>query len=183
MSTDVSASLGHLGETSTVRRRPATDHDVEFLRELYAHTRADELSELNWSPEQRRSFCDFQFDMHEANLRMSRQLVDDEIIESGARPVGRMITSRAGSPWRIVDISLMPQYRGVGIGTALLTSFIDEARAAGAGVSLHVLNDSPARRLYERLGFTVVADAEPRSEMTRPVTLNRAHPVTASVAR
>lgn len=50
--------------------------------------------------------------------------------------------------------------RGRGIGTLLVRSLLERARAAGVGaVSLSVEEDNPAMRLYERLGFERVARA------------------------
>jgi len=40
-----------------------------------------------------------------------------------------------------------------------------EARDAGASLKLDVLKANPARRLYERLGFTVIADTAHLFEM------------------
>lgn len=55
-----------------------------------------------------------------------------------------------------VSLALLPAYRGQGIGTALLTALVDQARGQYAALSLSVDPQNPAMRLYERLGFTVV---------------------------
>ena len=55
---------------------------------------------------------------------------------------------------------LHPALQGLGVGKALIEGLIDEARAAGASIHLKVLSGSPARRLYERLGFEVEEEAE-----------------------
>jgi ribosomal protein S18 acetylase RimI-like enzyme len=47
-----------------------------------------------------------------------------------------------------------PSLHGQGFGTQLIQSVITEARHAGASLKLDVLKTNPARRLYERLGFT-----------------------------
>ena len=48
---------------------------------------------------------------------------------------------------------LLPEQRGRGVGTALLTAVFAESVPAGRSVSIHVELFNPARRLYERLGF------------------------------
>lgn len=60
-----------------------------------------------------------------------------------------------GSTADIQTIGVLPQYEGRGIGTAMLTSMLDEARRRGAAETLlEVREDNPrARRLYERFGF------------------------------
>ncbi len=55
-----------------------------------------------------------------------------------------------------LSIALLPEYRGMGIGTALLTGLLETARDQFAAVSLSVDPRNPAKRLYERLGFRVV---------------------------
>ena len=54
---------------------------------------------------------------------------------------------------RIVDIALLPEYRGAGIGTPLLGELEDEAAAAGKPLSIHVerLNRRAARSTSARL--------------------------------
>ena len=59
---------------------------------------------------------------------------------------------------RIVDIALLPEHRGGGVGTALLRDLLAEADAAGKRVTIHVERFNPALRLYERLGFSVAED-------------------------
>ncbi|WP_437485927.1 N-acetyltransferase family protein [Sorangium sp. So ce1014] len=50
-------------------------------------------------------------------------------------------------------IALLPQHRGRGLGTRLLTSLLDTARNRYPAISLSVSPDNPAIRLYRRLGF------------------------------
>jgi ribosomal protein S18 acetylase RimI-like enzyme len=52
----------------------------------------------------------------------------------------------------------MPEFRGRGIGTALVTQLFAEADASGRSVSIHVESNNPARRLYVRLGFQGVGE-------------------------
>ena len=55
---------------------------------------------------------------------------------------------------------ILPAYQGRGIGTQLLRSIMARAFDRGLPVRLHVLKVNPARRLYERLGFTQVRETE-----------------------
>ena len=67
--------------------------------------------------------------------------------------------------WLVVDeihvnnVALLPQHRGHGMGTALLRHILEEGRRLGAKrATLEVrASNEGARRLYERLGFTVSA--------------------------
>lgn len=56
-------------------------------------------------------------------------------------------------------ISLLPEWRGRGIGTALLARLLEELNAAGwPRTSLSAQKANAATRLYFRLGFRVVED-------------------------
>ncbi|RDI48882.1 GNAT family N-acetyltransferase [Nocardia mexicana] len=57
-------------------------------------------------------------------------------------------------------IGVAPSARGTGLGTALLTRLLDDARTRYDGVCLSVRETNPARRLYERLGFEFVPGSE-----------------------
>ena len=77
--------------------------------------------------------------------------------------------------WLVLDeihinnVAVRPQFRGVGIGSALLRHALAEARQLGARratLEVRASNDA-ARRLYERLGFYVAATR--RNYYTKPV--------------
>ena len=74
---------------------------------------------------------------------------------------------RSESEIRIVDISLLPEWRNHGIGSALLAKVFDESDSGGQWVTLHVAIGSPARRLYERLDFSIVDHEGPHIFMKR----------------
>jgi ribosomal protein S18 acetylase RimI-like enzyme len=55
-----------------------------------------------------------------------------------------------------LSMAVLPEYRGRGIGTRLLTRLLQVAANHHSAVSLSVDTDNPALRLYRRLGFEVV---------------------------
>lgn len=55
-----------------------------------------------------------------------------------------------------LSIALLPDYRGRGIGTKLLTHLLDHIQPHYDAVCLSVSPDNPAKRLYQRLGFDVI---------------------------
>jgi GNAT superfamily N-acetyltransferase len=66
----------------------------------------------------------------------------------------RYYTSWAGCTLYIQDIYVEPDWRGRGVGTALLSCVGALALArASPVVELTVRSDNPARRLYSRIGF------------------------------
>jgi ribosomal protein S18 acetylase RimI-like enzyme len=54
-------------------------------------------------------------------------------------------------------IAVRREQRGRGIGTCLLDTLLDRASTRHHAVSLSVSADNPAVRLYDRLGFEIVA--------------------------
>ena len=83
---------------------------------------------------------------------------DHQIIVAAGQTIGRILVSRDEDAYRLIDISLLPRYRGSGIGTQLLRGLLCEALDAQKPVRLSVLKINPAARLYERLGFVVTHD-------------------------
>jgi ribosomal protein S18 acetylase RimI-like enzyme len=138
--------------------RPITPGDDSFLADLYASTRAEELSVTTWSDEEKAGFCRRQFDAQTAHYRENYPGASLQVIERAGEPIGRLYVAHWNREIRIMDIGLLPAHRGTGIGTQLLRELQDEARSAGKTLSIHVERFNPALRLYERLGFKMVED-------------------------
>lgn len=81
------------------------------------------------------------------------------MIELAGRPVGRVFVHRGPEEIRVVDVGLLTEHRGQGIGSAVLKAVIAEAVEAGRPVRLQVEPSNRALRLYERLGFVRVPTA------------------------
>jgi len=139
--------------------RAARDADLPWLRDLYASTRSAELAAVPWPEAAKRAFLDQQFALQHAYYLSHFAGADFLIVETAQAPLGRLYLDRSAAQHVLVDISLLPELRGQGIGTALITHAQALAQAAGCALSLHVLHANPeARCLYARLGF-VAGDA------------------------
>jgi len=133
--------------------RTLREGDDAFLRRVYASTRAEELAPLGWSEAQLDAFIDMQ---HAAQSREYWRHYDTSrfaIVTCGGEDVGRLYVERRADELRIVDIALLPPWRGQGIGGFLIGRLFEEADAAGLPVRIHVEHGNPAQRLYLRLGF------------------------------
>jgi ribosomal protein S18 acetylase RimI-like enzyme len=139
--------------------RPMTDADLPFLARLYASTRMEELAVVaDWSEAQKATFLQMQFDAQHAHYQQHYAGADFLVIEQAGEAIGRLYLARWAREHRIVDIALLPEQRGQGLGSALLQDLLDEAAAAGKAVTIHVEKFNPALRLYRRLGFAAVED-------------------------
>jgi ribosomal protein S18 acetylase RimI-like enzyme len=58
-----------------------------------------------------------------------------------------------------LSIAILPEYRGEGIGTKLLTSLLEFSAGKYPALSLSVDQNNPALKLYRRTGFEVVKQA------------------------
>jgi ribosomal protein S18 acetylase RimI-like enzyme len=92
------------------------------------------------------------------------------VIERNGQPIGRLYLDRRDDELRIVDIALLTEHRGGGIGNAILTDLIDEASGSGIPVRIHVERNNPALGLYRRLGFREIGDEGVYLHMERVTT-------------
>lgn len=143
---------------AAVSLRPAAAADEPFLRRVYASTRELELSVIPWSREERRRFVDGQFDRQDAYYREHYDGASFAVVEVNGEPAGRLYVARWDDEIRVIDVTLLPEHRGRGVGTQLLQELVEEGRRAGKRVTIHVEKPNPARRLYEGLGFAAVED-------------------------
>ncbi len=148
--------------TTTARPglRPAWSGDAELLYRIYASTREDELAVVPWHDSQKDAFLRMQFDTQHRYYHANFPDASYDLIVSGDEVLGRLYVDRSEQAWNVIDIALLPEHRGKGIGTKLLTDVLAEAAAAAKPVHMHVERFNPARRLYDRLGFYQVADKD-----------------------
>ena len=144
----------------TLSFRQIQDSDLPFLERLYASTRQEELATIvDWSAEMKQAFLQQQFQAQHAFYSTQYKAPDFRLILHEEQPIGRLYLDRRRDEIRIVDISLLPEYRRKGLGEQLLREVMAEAASSGRAVRIHVEIFNPARRLYNRLGFQQINDA------------------------
>ena len=139
--------------------RPMTDEDLPFVAELFASTRAEEVAATGWPPEMQRAFLEQQ---HRAQHQHYRQVNPDGewlIVERDGAAVGRLYLNESDDELHLMDISLLPEARGGGLGGAIMADLMADAAARARPIGLYVEKFNPARRLYVRLGFEAVEDS------------------------
>lgn len=134
--------------------RPALETDRAFLAEVYASTRAEEIAVVDWSAEEKAAFLQMQFDAQDHHYRAHYGDAERLVLMHGGKRIGRLYAERWPSEIRVIDIALLPSWRGMGLGAAVMRDVMAAASAEGRGVGIHVESFNPAMRLYERLGFT-----------------------------
>ncbi len=81
-----------------------------------------------------------------------------QLVEDAGIAIGRLYVDRWADQIRIIDVALLPEYRGRGAGTWLINQILNEGRQLDLPVTIHVERFNPALRLYERLGFQLAED-------------------------
>jgi RimJ/RimL family protein N-acetyltransferase len=144
--------------SEAITLRPVRSDDEGFLYEVYASTRLDELAPLGWSNVQRETFLRMQFRAQRQSYLAQFPTADFQIILGHERPIGRLYIERRPEEIRGIDIALLPPYRQAGIGTAILQGLLAEATRRHKPFRIHVEKFNCAQHLFERLGFTTLAD-------------------------
>jgi ribosomal protein S18 acetylase RimI-like enzyme len=135
--------------------RDASDSDRPFLLEIYASTRAAEMALVPWTEPQKRAFVEMQFAAQVRGYAETHPDAAQRIVLAGDRPAGRIYVDRGEREIHILDITIAPEFRNSGIGSAVLGEVLAEADRDGKTVSIFVEDFNASRRLFERLGFSV----------------------------
>lgn len=133
--------------------RPATTEDCELMFRLQkldgAHLNQNDA-------EQVAKFEEYKQDFKPAEI---------QVVCLADEPVGRLRVVR-GDEIYIGGMQILPEYRGRGLGTAILESLVEESKETSKPIRLEVFHDNPkAFALYENVGFKVVGENEQQKIM------------------
>ncbi|HWX53740.1 MAG TPA: GNAT family N-acetyltransferase [Verrucomicrobiae bacterium] len=149
--------------------RPFRPEDQEVLFAIYASTRREEVAAWGWPAAQQDAFLRMQFKAQQGGYAATYPDAEHQIVCAGAQPIGRILVERASGGLHLVDIALLAEHRGQGIGTMLLRRLTEESDRQRVPVRLQVQTTNVgARRLYERLGFRATGENQIYCEMERP---------------
>ena len=139
---------------ANVTLRAVTENDHEFLVEVYASTRAEELALVPWTNEQREAFVRWQFAAQQEHYAKEYPTANHDIILSDGRQTGRLFVARLDQEIRIVDITVLPSERNAGIGSYLIRQLLDEADRTNKITRIYVEEFNPSLSLFSRFGFS-----------------------------
>ncbi|MGZ4868227.1 MAG: GNAT family N-acetyltransferase, partial [Candidatus Angelobacter sp.] len=105
---------------------PYRADDQEFLVKVYASTRIHEIAAFGWPAAQQEVFLRMQFDAQRRSYESAYGQADHQIIEQDGQPIGRLMVLRKEDSTLLVDIALLAEHRGLGIGGQLLRELIRE---------------------------------------------------------
>jgi len=147
--------------------RAAAPQDREFLLRVYASTREEEMTAWGWSAAQKQAFAQMQFQARELSYKAEYPDAEKKIVMVAGAPAGVLQVRRGEREMNLVDIALLPEYQGRGLGGQLVRQLMEEAARAGVPLRLSVLRTNPAARLYERLGFATSEEGAMYRKMER----------------
>lgn len=144
--------------SAVIDRRRSTDEDRDFLFGLFCRSLALDNPLLLLPRKERDPLLRRLFDAREERLRATYTLADFDVLAIDGKPVGSLYVDRGKKEFVLIDISILPDYRDQGIGTAVLSSLLEEAGRLVLPVRARVLHRSPAWRLWQRLGFELTGN-------------------------
>jgi ribosomal protein S18 acetylase RimI-like enzyme len=145
--------------------RPIRPEDEPFLRDLRAAVDVERLGLHHW-PESERALAEkvvaAQFRVHSAHYRRVKNQRDtrDCVIELNGAAVGRFIVTQDRESVYVSDIAVHPNFRGQGIGQAVIAGVQHECEQSRRLLHLHVDRHNTAVHFYAGLGFRVIGQNE-----------------------
>jgi len=129
-----------------MKLRPVTPADTPFLRQLHHRAYRDVVVRQFGSWDE--SAQDEWFEKGLAHAEFS-------VIEQDGEPVGSIGLTHGLDSLHLVELQILPEYQGRGLGSALLRAQIELAQRLQKRIALRVLLQNRAKSLYARHGFLV----------------------------
>jgi ribosomal protein S18 acetylase RimI-like enzyme len=142
-----------------------TENDSEFFMELFGEIKSSELHLDTWPEQIRHQMIVMQFQAFEKYMKAEFPESVDFLITYQSENAGRLQLNKNEEGIRIINISLLPSFRNLGIGSAIIQDILSESNSKGISVYLEVDKINPALNLYSRLGFKIIGENEIKYSM------------------
>lgn len=137
---------------------PISASDQDFLFDVFCSARAELIESLDLPDVQKAQLMRIQFQAQIDAYRNQYPNADFDLLMVDGKRAGNLYAQRGPDDFVLIDITLLPEHRNMGIGGTLVRQLLAEARAAGKALNAHVRKGNPAWRLWQRLGFRLVGD-------------------------
>lgn len=167
--------------TKQLTWRPATAADTPLLLLLFCSTKGAELAPLGFTAEQLEPLLQMQFRARQLSYGATYpHALDMMLCLADGTPVGRHLVDRQPDCYRSVDLAVLPEQRGQGIGTWALQQVMQLCELEQVPLRLRAITTDRAVQLYARLGFQQISQDEMSVEMEwRPARLSSRMPAPA----
>jgi ribosomal protein S18 acetylase RimI-like enzyme len=137
-----------------VTLRHESPQDEPFLRSLIHATIVGELEASQWPEPMRSHLLSVQYTARRQLNRAKFPEAVSFVVAADGADAGWAVVTTMPHEIQLVEIMILPELRGKGIGTAAIRQVLATAAAAGKPVRLNVnVTNHAAIGLYQRLGF------------------------------
>ncbi len=137
---------------------PAAPKHFDFALSLYLRTMQSYTAALmTWDEQKQREAFQAQWRPQDAR-----------IVRLGEADIGWLQVETAEAEIWLRSFYIAPEHQRRGVGSEVLRRLIEEQAASRKPLALAVLKNNPARRLYERFGFSVIGEDGVKLLMRRP---------------
>ncbi len=134
--------------------RPERPKDNGFLAALFRSIALPELTEMPVTEAVKDALVQMQFASQTATYRAQFPMACFDIIEQRDKPIGRLVIDPGGEAGCIVDMALLPECRGLGLGSTILAHVLERFAKLQRPVLCKVLAHNEASlRMCRRAGF------------------------------
>lgn len=128
--------------------RPASENDISFLYALHIATMKEYIDQTwGWDDA-----------FQESLFKKNYVPAEFQVITFNGSDIGMLSLEEREEEIFLRTIKIHPNYQSQGIGTAIISKIIADGTLNMKPVRLRVLKVNPAKRLYERLGFSTVEE-------------------------
>jgi ribosomal protein S18 acetylase RimI-like enzyme len=133
---------------SSLGYRSATESDIDFLYALRVAT-MKEYVDKTWGWDDT-----FQQSIFRKNYVPAKV----QILTFDGQDIGMLSVEERDEDIFLKTVEIHPAFQSQGIGTAIISQILADGVKKGKSVRLQVLKVNPAKRLYDRLGFSVIEE-------------------------
>jgi Acetyltransferases len=139
--------------------------EEDFWRKVFFDSVEWHFAPLALPENQMKTLLETQYQAQMLDYGENYPQAENSVIMFEGERAGRVIASTEHNDIHLIDLAVLSRFRNRGIGTAVLKYFFEESRRLNLPIRFYVEKGNRAFRLYERLGFRIVADVTSHFQM------------------
>lgn len=151
--------------TDEIYLRAFEKDEEDFWKEAFYDSVRSHFLSLNLPESELNNLLEFQYQAQKLDYEKNYPLISNNVILYNGERIGRLLYSTEHGDLHFIELAILTEFRSQGIGTKIIHWFFDKSRETNLPIRFYVEKINPAKRLYERLGFKVVADVNTHFQM------------------